>query len=226
MSKSTKSQIAPNGGSRDAEWAARRDGGRAKHSGGTHMDRNIGNVTGKWSTGRGRLVAALAALGAVTAVSSVAGADIISDLGLAGGDNMVAIVQVLQPGEISFPAGATDFGAVQVKVGPKVKFGARCKRSGYRCQKVVGFTTTVFDTKQSEEDGEIEANLLAVVSSKSKYRDDVVKALRSACEAKQATVQLPVAVRLTCKKVKFALGDSTYSPGSEAVQATYKITCN
>lgn len=192
------------------------------------MDRNIGNAKNStWFTAFSRLAVGAGAVAAVTAISSMASADIISDAGLTGGPNMVAVIKVLEPGEIVFPAAADDFSAVQVKTGPKVQFGARCKRDGYRCQKVVGNTTAVFDTKHSEEDGEVEANLIAVAYGRdaAKNKAAVVKALQNACKNNQTTVQLPVAVRLTCKKVKFAWGDSSYEVASDAMQATYNITC-
>lgn len=192
------------------------------------MDRNNKNVNGKWSMGRGRLVTGLGVFVAVTAVSSVAKADIWTML-FGANENGVVISKVLEPGEIVFNTASPEYDDGMVMTGPKVHFASRCKRDGFRCQKVVGFTTASLSVKQSEDEGDVEANLIAKAygHDAAKNKADVIKALQNACKTKQTTVRLPVAVRLTCKRVKWnPIGDQSFEKASDSMIATYKLTCN
>lgn len=178
---------------------------------------------------RGRAAVALAALLAGAAVASDAAAeDIWTKVGLTGGSNGVVLTTIVESGEITFNTKTDDFGGVVVKKGAKAHFAAQCKRSGYRCARIKGFTNAVFDTKHSQEEGDVEANLVGIAWGRdsAKNKAAAVKTLKAACAAGQAEVQLPVAVRLVCEKVKFAIGDSSMEAASEALNATYKVTCN
>jgi hypothetical protein len=167
-----------------------------------------------------------------------ASADVFEDANLTGGDNVVGIAEIKTDGQITFVKSNPTMAGIQRVVGPQVVFAARCKRSGYRCEKVEGKTSVDLGSKSSEETGTVEANLLAQdrhwtspdASSDEKKKRAAAEAellakLKSACEAGQDEVELKVSVRLTCKKVKFAVGSSRYYPQSAPKLATFKLTC-
>lgn len=190
------------------------------------------------------LALALSLLTATLATSMVATpaqADLLSDAGLTGGSNIVGILAVKTDGQIQFTKSNPTMSGVRVTKAPEVEFAARCKRSGYRCEKLQGQSTKMFDVDSSEESGTIQAALLAhdprwtasnankdQKKKRAKAEAELLSSLKSACDAGQDEVDLYVSVRLTCKKVKSAIGNSRYYPISNETtskRATYKLTC-
>lgn len=162
--------------------------------------------------------------------------------GLTGGANVVGIAEVKTDGEIRFNTKNPTMSGVRVIKAPEVVFAARCKRSGYRCEKLEGHTTKNFDTDNSEETGNIQASLLAQDSrwthskankdqqkKRAKAEAELISTLKAACAAGQKEVDLYISVRLTCKQVKAAIGKNRYYPISNETsskRATYKLTCS
>lgn len=164
--------------------------------------------------------------------------DLFKAAGLTGGDNVVGIAEIKTNGQITFVQNNPTMSGVQRVTGPQVVFAARCKRSGYRCERVDGKTSVELGSKNSEETGTIQADLLAqdarwtatnANADQKKKRAaaeaELLATLKAACEAGQDEVDLKVSVRLTCKKVKTAIGDERYYPHSEPKLATYKLSC-
>ena len=183
-------------------------------------------------------LSALVTLVAAAATSAPAQAqDVFQRAGLTGGDNIVGVAEVKSDGEISFMTKNPTMAGVRVVKGPEVVYAARCKRSGYRCEKVEGRTNAIFSTDKSEETGTIQANLEAQdvrwmnkpnadqKKKRAKAEAELLDALKSACAAGQDEVELKVAVRLTCKNVKAPLQASRLYPMSTPKLATYKLNC-
>lgn len=179
---------------------------------------------------------------ATSMVAIPARADNLSSLGLTGGSNVVGILSVKSDGHIQFTKNNATMSGVRVIKAPEVEFAARCKRSGYRCEKLQGQSTKMFDVDSSEESGTIQAALLAheprwtaskankdQKKKRAKAEAELLSSLKAACAAGQDEVDLYVSVRLTCKRVKFAPGSNEryYPLSNEATpkRVTYKLTC-
>jgi hypothetical protein len=172
------------------------------------------------------------------AASPVSAQDLFSKAGLTGGDNVVGIAEIKGDGQITFVTANPTMSGVQRVTGPSVVFAARCKRSGYRCEKVQAKTDANFSSDKSEETGTVQADLIAQDvrwtmpkanadqrKKRANAEAELISTLKAACAAGQDEVDLKISVRLTCKRVKTAIGDDRYYPHSAPKLATYKLNC-
>lgn len=155
--------------------------------------------------------------GALAAAASLpARADVFEDLGLTGGGNSAAILEVKGPGALTFDKDDYEGGFEPVSnySGPRVKAEILCKRSGYRCARL---GDQELGAKEAREEAETSASLSSAKAVK--------ETIHKACLAKKTTVQLPVTVVGKCTKVKFAIGAKNYKVSAPGKNATFTITC-
>ncbi|MEZ4302611.1 MAG: hypothetical protein R3B70_47230 [Polyangiaceae bacterium] len=142
-------------------------------------------------------------------VPTVAHADIFSDLGLTGGENLAAIQKVTTKGSIVFDKKSKSVVSVDH---PSTEAAVHCGRSGYRATKL---GTLLFPGNKVNEQGTTDA-----VFRFSTAASEIEKA----CGAGKTTVSLDIAVVARCSKVKTAIGKSHYTPVG-ATKSTYDLTC-